>query len=430
MVVMIVGLATFVITCLVLLVFYARSRVVPSLHPLQLKTKDYVVTGLNSTRLTIAEDIFRFRAAFWDRPCLDSTLHAVDTLRALREIEFLHADRAKLKDGFLTIGVWPVQNTKGILERFWDEGSGAFKQWEYSWADTYSIDVAFRFISDLTHFETPKREAIDLLFGDWIKRCCEFINDSYDKKSGMFFDTPYGGKASIATTFSVLSAIDALVRMDFKDKADYCLESKKLDIDNMLKDYGRSSDSSFAFANTHDGNSLLCATYYAMRILYYFIPEKLGEKINNRGILKFMDSCWVEGLGGYARTPGGDPTLLHTRYALGVMRILLRTKLIAPDEIREILKPSRILDYVNSCRRGNGFGIARGVSPSIYGTRVATKIVKSLYLLESVMGDAFPRSAQYEEKIEDFYIRKETIKEFIELCHEADTLCFAGFPLR
>jgi hypothetical protein len=112
------------------------------------------------------------------------------------------------------------------------------------------------------------------------------------------------------------------------------------------------------------------------------------------------------------------------------MRILLRKKIVAPDKIREILKPSRILDYVNSCRLGDGFGVASGVNPSIYGTRVATKIIKSLYLLESIMGDAFPRSAQYDEKMEDFYNRKETIKEFIELCHEADTLCFAGFPLR
>lgn len=430
MAVMIVGLATFVITCLVLLVFYSRHRAVPSLPPPQLETIRYVVTGLDSTRSAIAEEIYRLRAAFWDRPCLDSTFHAVDIMRALQEIEHAHTNKGKLEYGVFPIGVWPAQNTKAMLERFWDEGSGAFKQWEYAWADTYSIDVAFRFISDITHFETPMRKAIDLLFSDWIKGSCEFINDSYDKESGMFFDTPYGGKTSITTTFSVLSAVDALTRMDFKDKADYCLGSKKIDIDKILKEYGRISDSSFAFANTHDGDSLLCATYYAMRILYYFIPEKLGEKINNKGILQFIDSCWVEGIGGYARTAGGNPTLLHTRYALAIMRLLLQTKLVAPGEIREILKPNKILDYVNSCRLGNGFGVASGVSPSIFGTRVATKIIKSLYILESVMGDAFPRSAQYDEKMEDFYNRKETIKEFIELCHEADTLCFAGFPLR
>jgi hypothetical protein len=435
MVVMIIGLSMLAITFTGLTVYYLRSRSHPFLppltsHPSREPQMTSVLLGPTQTKSLLAEDEFQTRALFWDRPNIDSTFHATDALRAFKQVEGIGSIGTMPVNKISRFGIRTPRETQQILEQFWDESDGAFKQWRYGWAESYSVDAAFRFIEELTNYsyEDDRKTTIKQLFGRWLKSSCKFLEECWDEESGIYSDTPYGAKASLTTTFAVASAMEALDTMGVRDSSICATEAIRLDIEKMMANHARKEHASFAFSNTKYGNGLLCTTFYALKILHYFARNEFNSLIDPKGVLRFVDFCWSKDTGGYSQAPGIKPTLIHTRYALSAMHFLLEKHFVDSSEVRNILNPVAVLDYVITCQARDGFGVARELAPSVLGARLAVKVVKLLYQIEYIMGDKFPRTPEYASKMGLLYQKKDSVKQFIESCKERGTLNYTGFP--
>lgn len=99
------------------------------------------------------------------------------------------------------------------------------------------------------------------------------------------------------------------------------------------------------------------------------------------GFLRLVRACWSDA-GGFRRNPdpAERPNLLHTRYALQLVRFLLSKGFIGKHEVNW-LDPLRVLDFLDNCLFGWWFANSPGTLPSICSERYGLNVLKILYLL-------------------------------------------------
>ena len=410
------------------------SGVVPHFYRrVALKPRDFSIVSQMATTRLLNEEVFRFKGAFWDRICLDMTVHVIDIKRLGQDLSspmMIQKKKTGLDYPEPLKSLEPIE-TQRLLGAFFDEKAGAFRQTDDTWADAYSIDDAFRLIFRYTNYgenhnlEERKREEILKYFGDWINGCRKFIIENcYDKTSGLFSNDSYE-EATIATTFSCLKPLHELKKHGIEAFEGF---DKKKTAAEILKNYKKVQNSKVAFSNVRLGEPLVCATFYVLVTLYCVLPEEdIQREINGEGILNYLDKCWVEKEGLYAATPSHIPSLIHTRYALVTIRQLIDKNLIDKSVAVNRVKAAKLLHSVNSCELYGGFAPRPDFAPSIFSTRVAFQIADALRYLEYI--DVIDPTPDYKKEMQKFLTKMENVDKFLNLCKHEGTGRYAGYPL-
>lgn len=96
---------------------------------------------------------------------------------------------------------------------------------------------------------------------------------------------------------------------------------------------------------------------------------KPNELIDQESVRQFIESCWHEE-GGFSSIPTSDPTVVHTKMALDVLRLLGD----APDEQRVV----KLIRFLKSCKAEQAFAFRPGMLPNAFAARCALDIVDRL----------------------------------------------------
>ena len=391
------------------------------------------LVALEKHRLLIHEDAFRDQVAFWDMPSIDCTANSFAAERSIVELKKIGDETIKDLRYYSPLESLDLKKTSALLGRFTDPRTGVLRQNEDTLPDAASVDQGFRIIFRDTSYGRDDKSAMGSLaqkeMPKLFKQCSSFLGKCLvSAESGVYGNTPWS-PPSIGATFSCLTVFCALHEHGLEDLIPLESSSRfQLLRDTIVETYMRVTDSKVAFANLQGGPGHLCATYYATRILTFLeqSDEVLRQIVPPTGILKYLGACKTKDLCAYGEDPG-QPNLIHTRYALLIMRRLLDRFLVNPGELEPIVEPAaRIVKYVNSCHHDDGYGVMPGVAPTVYSTRAAIKIVKSLKLLEN--NGVFAATPEYAKGMEEFYRKVEGIRKFLTRCSD-EKGAYAGIPL-
>ena len=179
----------------------------------------------------------------------------------------------------------------------------------------------------------------------------------------------------------------------------------------------------FSFRHPSGGEQLLCALTYALGCLQYLDDFDEWLRGKESGILNSLKSCWCEDVGAFSKAPGGQVSIISTRLALHMLRLLLQRKSITKDQLHW-LKPASILKYVQSNYIAGGFTwFAEGAivpsTLSLYSTRSALSIIKSLEILR-LNGD-IKDEPEYLSRLYSLVAVVEANPYFVERCRDAES---------
>jgi len=289
------------------------------------------LAALEVNHALINEPSFRDQVTFWDEPCIDCTTHALDTKLGPDEVEL--AMRADRKAAFFESpkDVLDPQTTEALIARFRDDRTGLPRQSAHTFPDAASIDQAFRLVFQYTSYAIEDAEhkteeqktiekgaLIERQFSGLLQVCSNYLS-ACRTQSGMYAKTPKS-TASVGSTFSTMMAfcfldhhgLGALVPQE-------CRDTYELLGDTLMTDYARRLDSKMGFANVMGGPPLLCATFYATRIITNLIltnqmwdKDKFRREIPPQDIVNFLGDCRRPGHALFAER-GVSPNLINTR---------------------------------------------------------------------------------------------------------------------
>jgi hypothetical protein len=183
------------------------------------------------------------------------------------------------------------------------------------------------------------------------------------------------------------------------------------------------------FAYEKHGIPSLCSTFYVLSALGALTEcdSRFNERVKPNQILDFLDNTYSEEeVGGYSSQVGEHPNLIHTRYALQILRFLLHYKFINLETAAQRLHPDKTVKFVNSHLSGNGYGIKPRIAPTVFSTRAAVKIIKIIKIFE--LNGLFNPKEQYSHEMRKFYASIHKIEKFLQSCRDTMGLTYAGVP--
>jgi len=392
----------------------------------------------------------------WEKgsPSLDSTWHALDIQRTLPEIDTLQqCDRRES---------WFYHRSHSGLRLDYEEGSRlvaryidlesaeprGFRLSAGRESTICGLDAAFRIMAyhmdfagaeggpglvaggheDRAVFIPVKR--LDAVAARFIEEC---------RSNGLIGSSPSAKEnGTVFTTFGAYEVGHSLTgsRLGLSGKGEsQCVELLKqwrpgvaaAIAEHFVVLDGNLTNGCGAFRNETSDSPCLSASYYALRTLghvasphqegvsgirQFFLQHPTDHK---RGaFLDFVRLCWDPRSGGFSCRPNGEADVLHTRYALQVLRTLLHSKVAEITDIEWLNAPA-ILDYVMACYSQGGFAIKPGHVPVLFTTRSAVNSVKLLELMRTHECIAGGRS--YREKRSQFNDIAEQIPHFVQKCN-------------
>lgn len=397
--------------------------------------------GLRLIADFIKEPEYREKSLNWDNVCLDSTYHALDACLTMQRIKkYRTLEASGKKDEILVLqrtkpSEWKEECYVGHtdIEQFllplFDEYSGGFRQCQNFEPDVYSTDDACRLIFDLIgEDKLPEK------LSKHLEQTYSFLLSCQDQKTGAFSDRPFLAPC-VSMTFAAVCSLSKLIGW-FKSRnivpqADFQIPLDKT-IEYLYQSCARSFDDMIGFADTPYDEPLLCSTFFVLRTIRRILElqsRKLAEVVNRnvgRRIIEFVRNCWVEQDGGYScKLNAKRATLIHTRYAILTTLELFSNDIVGAEHVTQFFRPTHVLKFVFSCYLDGGFGTIPGITPTVYSTRAALKIIEYLELLR--IRKEVKTDVEYEECMKRF--DDEEIAKFLSSCYDRQKLGFAGLPL-
>lgn len=376
------------------------------------------------------------RTGYWDTLSIDSTQYAHDVLRSIDELDEL--DKLCKKGELIDTLSYdlPSENltSKSIiiaLSKFFDNTAGAFIQAASLFPDSYSIDDAYRMIFKYGNWDFSKDQASEVKAGKiekndivskWIERSHHYISRC-KREDGLFLQYPKG-KPSLTATSSCMSSLSALEKYGFYEKEDHEYDAET--IIKYILDFRSLERNGFAYDKS--GSPTLCATFFGLSTLgrLNVDKERLKEELDIDGIADFIHNS--EGNeGGYSSRSGTLENIVHTRYALQIIRFLVTHDLFTDKAKNDLLSsPEKVVRFVNSHISGDGYGIDFGLAPTLYSTRAAIKSIKLMRLFE--LYGLFSENWRYNREIRKFHRSIPKMKKFLAACADASGLVYSGIP--
>ncbi len=204
------------------------------------------------------------------------------------------------------------------------------------------------------------KNAVDKLTPRRVDTVLSFLHECGGNPSQLIVDNPHEKEI---TTINVLHNTSRLLwNLDREEELFKIIEKDRLI--KFLKD----CFSGYGFTGApNDGRVSVEATYFALRILEILPQINFIKSTERTEIATFLHSCWQGD--GFSSDPERAATLNHTFFTL--LSYGLIDKGMSLDW-------SKMLEFVQSCKSGLGFGSRQGLEATGHATRCAVQILDYL----------------------------------------------------
>jgi len=386
-----------------------------------------------------AQEIARIFAAWSVAPVLDALYFARTAHKYAQELRSLQRgaelEQSRFFDRNLREGREVPPRTLVIADQFVDSESRVFKMYEGDTPTTQAVDVGLRVAFDGFNSASGIRRLVETELYERLVASGKFIAESFHESEQTYSFSPWD-PPSVFGVFSSVSAICTYRRMyrlmpTLVPNLPFHLETVATGL--VRADFTKEESKIFGFRELNDDFPSLAPTENVFRIAGFLRSEypDLESSLRKKGtkVANLVRLCWDEESGGFRKGPSLEfpPDLLHTRYALQLIRALLHLECIDPNEL-VWLDAGAVLRFLYECQSDGVFTHFPGSIPSICSERFGLNALKVALLL--VREGDLHSSGEYRYYL-DLLQKKvlSSVGPFVESCKIPQSDLYLAFPL-
>ncbi|MBI3413008.1 MAG: hypothetical protein HY051_02940 [Candidatus Aenigmarchaeota archaeon] len=378
-------------------------------------------------------------------PALDALYFARTTQNYAQELaQLLQGSRSEDRFFYnqpIEEGPSVPQNTGCISREFIDPDRKVFRMYEGDTPSVQAIDLGLRLLF-VNSAQRPQIVSSD--FHSILAACGQFVRKAYIEPEKAYSLSEWRNPG-VFGIFSSVSAIrtynQAREHFSVLPNIEFPLETVA---DTLLRqDFTYEDSVTFGFRDTGAEEPCLSVTEQAYRVCI-ILGELLGKdnpsyrnllaQLRAKGpkVARLLQYCWDKNSGGFRRNRKDDqiPDLLHTRYALQLVRALLSMEAIKPNgDDLAWLDSAGPLRFLHSCLSDGAVTNFSTVDslPSVCSERFGLNTLKVIYLL--VEGKGLGSSPEYLGLVSSLVQEVlPNVTQFLATCKLPDSGLYMAFP--